>query len=396
MRRKKVVIIGAGIAGLTLAYALRQDGRFDIKVMLAEDAEDIRNGRILSTQAHFEASLLTEARFGLPDYGPVNEIKSIELLMNGQRMFVGNLRCRAVSQDQRLYLSALIDGLRERGVEIHKKRVTGSDLNTLAIECDLIVDCTGKRGPLAPFPAYEGLSYTPSSPQRIITAGMFLGLEADDDHRMSYNIIPGQGEMFETTTITRHGLTRSLLLEAIPGSDLDCIRGIKDSDAFIKELLNVLKSYFPHIYDKINIREFRLVDPLSYIRMAIQPKVRIPYTTVNGTLVVGCGDSVTLNDPITGQGANAAFYCAGALYDVLSDHADGGWDTAIGEQYWEKTKEYVTQMSEWTNAMMGPPSEPFSQLMGEAAQHQQAADDLVNLFANPLEAYRAFFGVLQR
>lgn len=391
MRKKKVVIIGAGIAGLTLAYALRQNGRFDFKMIMASDVEDIRNGRILSTQAHFEASLQTEERFGIQNYGAVNEFKSIEMVMNGQRMFRGNLKCRAVSQDQRLYLSNLIDGLSARGVEIQKKRLASSDLSALANEYDLIVDCTGKRGPIAAFPQYEGLLNTPSSPPRVITAGMFYGLELEDKHKMGFNIVPGQGELFESTTMARHGLASSLLLEAIPGSDMDCIKGIKGPDAFISELLDVLKVYFPHIYDKVNVREFRPIDPLSYIRMAIQPEVRIPYTTINGTLVIGCGDSVALNDPITGQGANAAFYCASTLYDVLSDNADGVWDTSIGEQYWAMTKEYVTKMSEWTNAMMGPPSEAFSRLMAEASQSQQTADELVHLFTNPIEAHRAFF-----
>src|SRR5690606_9360707 len=118
MRKKKIGIIGAGIAGSTLAYALHKDGRFDLTIIVSKDAEDIRNGRILSTQAHFEALLQTESRFGIPDYGAVNEVKKIELLINGQKLFKGNLKCRAVSQDQRVYLSALLDGLRDRGVEI--------------------------------------------------------------------------------------------------------------------------------------------------------------------------------------------------------------------------------------------------------------------------------------
>jgi hypothetical protein len=393
--KRKIVIIGAGIAGLTAAYALHKNGHFDIQVIVSKDAEEIRNGRILSTQAHFEALLQTECRFGMPDYGAVNEVKKIKLLINGQKLFKGNLKCRAVSQDQRVYLSTLMDGLRERGVDIRKARLTESDMSRLAEECDLLIDCTGKAGPVVPFPAYRELSNVPQSPPRVITAGMFHGLMPEEANMMSYNIVPGSGELFETATATKQGIAGSLLLEAIPGSELDCMKGIKGPEDFVKRLLGMLQVYFPHIHERINVAEFRLVDPLSYVQMAIQPKIRIPYTMVKGTLAVGCGDSVVLNDPITGQGANAASYCANVLYTLISEHADAVWDEAFGEQYWRQTQEYVTKMSEWTNAMMGPPSESFSAMLGRAAQNQETADEFVTLFANPVAAHSLFFAPLE-
>ncbi len=395
MSKRKIAIIGAGIAGLTLAYALHKDGRFDLKIIVSKDAEDIRNGRILSTQAHFEALLQTESRFGIPDYGAVNEVRKIELLVNGQKLFKGNLKCRAVSQDQRVYLSALMDGLSSLGVEIRKKRLSESDLSGLAEQFDLMIDCTGKAGPVASFPVYRELANTPQSPPRVIAAGMFHGLMPEESNIMSYNIVPGQGELFETATVTKQGLSGSLLLEAIPGSELDCMKGIKGPEDFVKRLLGMLQAYFPHIRERINEDEFRLADPLSYVQMAIQPAIRIPYTTVNGTLTVGCGDSVALNDPITGQGANAASYCANVLYALIAEHAHEAWDEAFGERYWRQSQEYVTKMSEWTNAMMGPPSESFSAMLGRAAQDQATADEFVTLFADPIAAHRLFFAPLE-
>ncbi|WP_127529865.1 styrene monooxygenase/indole monooxygenase family protein [Paenibacillus kobensis] len=391
MSNKKVAIIGAGIAGLTLAYALERSGRFDYKLILANDAEDIRNGRILSTQVHFKNLLQIEERHQIQDYGPVNEIKRMELYIDGHKMFQGNLHSRASSQDQRLYLSSLLNGLKARGADIQKTRLDSNDLGGLADEFDLIVDCTGKRGPLASFPPYEQLPNAPSTPLRRITAGMFHGIETEDWNRMGFNIVPGHGDLFVIPTVTRYGPTISLLLEAVPGGELDRIKGNPDPDVLSKEMLAILKEHFYHLYEKVKADDFRLVDPLSYLRIAIQPQVRIPYTTVNGTLVIGCGDSAVLNDPITGQGANAASYCANALYEVLSSSADQPWDAAVGERYWNATKEYVTKMSEWTNAMMGPPSQGFSELLGRASQSQECADQFVNLFANPISAHGAYF-----
>ncbi len=393
MSKKKVAIIGAGIAGLTLAYAFRQSGKFDSTLFTASDAEEVRSGRILSTQIHFERLLRTEARYGMAEYGPVNEIQGIELIVGGQKLFHGNLRSRAVSQDQRLYLSSLLDALCSGSANVRKTRITSGDLESLAGSYDLIVDCTGKRGPVAAFPEYTELQYAPEAPLRLISAGMFHGISTDNPNKMSYNIIPGQGELFETTTMTAKGLARALLLEAVPGGELDRIKGNPSPDVFVKELLNVLQSHLPHLYERINVAEFRPVDPLAYMRTAIQPKVRLPYTTVGGTLVIGCGDSFVLNDPVTGQGANAASYCANALIEVLAGHADRRWDVEIGERYWERTKEYVTKVSDWTNAMMGPPSAAFSELLGKAANDQSAADEIVNLFTDPVKAHDVYFAV---
>ncbi|WP_309121174.1 hypothetical protein [Paenibacillus sp.] len=59
-------------------------------------------------------------------------------------------------------------------------------------------------------------------------------------------------------------------------------------------------------YERVDPNEFGLVDPNDCMRVAIKPEARIPYATANGTLALGCGDSVLLTHPITGQSANAA------------------------------------------------------------------------------------------
>nr|WP_272898794.1 styrene monooxygenase/indole monooxygenase family protein [Paenibacillus sp. MMS18-CY102] len=225
----------------------------------------------------------------------------------------------------------------------------------------------------------------------MITGGMFHGLAADNSHRIGFYLIPGQGELFEFPTVTKYGPAHALLLEAVPGGTLDRIKGNPGPEALAKEMLAIIQGDFPHVYERVQLDAFRLVDPLSSIRMAIQPEFRIPYTTVNGTLVIGCGDSAVLNDPITGQGANAASFCANALYEVLSSSADQPWDIIVGERYWEATKEYMTKMSEWTNAMMGPPSQGFSAYIDKASKSQESADAFVQLFTNPVTAHAAYF-----
>jgi hypothetical protein len=394
MNGNKVAIIGSGIGGLTLAYALTKDSRFQTTMFTNKEAEEIRNGRIPSTQVHFDRLLSTEARFDVPNYGEVNEIQKVELLVNGQKMFKGNLKNRAVSLDQRIYLSALLDGLGKKGVNIRKSRISKEGLSELADDFDVIVDCTGKIGPIAPFPVCGEITNIPHTPLRVCSAGFFHGLAPDETgepDKMSYNILPGQGELFELSTATRHGIVRTLFLEAVPGSEMDRMKGDKGPEDFANGMRDILETFFPHIFKRVNSKDFRLVDPMAYNRIAIKPEVRIPYSTVNGNLILGCGDSVVLNDPITGQGANTASYCAEMLYNVLSENIHEKWDVSLGELYWERIKEYTIKMSEWTNAMMGPLSESFAEMLGMASQNPKIADNFVNMFTNPIEAHEVFF-----
>ncbi|WP_123041433.1 styrene monooxygenase/indole monooxygenase family protein [Cohnella candidum] len=393
MSRKKIAVIGAGMAGSTLAYALANDGFCDVQVFVSKDAEEIRKGRIPSTQVHFHPVLEREQRYGMPDYGEAYGIDAIELLMGGQKMFKGRAARQSVTLDQRIYLSALLEGLPGKGVQVRKARLSPNDLPRLAEEFDLIVDASGKIGPLGPFPVNRGISNAPSFPQRVCTAGLFHGIEPDEGHKMSYHILPGLGEMFELTTVTEHGPARSLLLEAVPGSELDRIKGDKGPITFIQEMKELLKAFFPSIYERVDEERFRLVDDQAYTRLAIQPRFHLPYTSVNGTLVLGCGDSVALNDPITGQGANLASFCAEALFDTLKEFADREWNVFLAERYWDRIREMVVKVSEWTNAMMGPPSDSFADLLVRASQSQETADELVNLFLNPIQAHEAFFGI---
>lgn len=112
---------------------------------------------------------------------------------------------------------------------------------------------------------------------------------------------------------------------------------------------------------------------------------------VHNTVVVECGDSVFLNDPITGQGCNLASYCAEQLYETLLEHKDFAWDEQIGESYWNRTKQFVKEVTEWTNAMTLPLPEHIVQKRIQGAQNQAIANEIAEWFANPNEAYKEFF-----
>ena len=60
----KILIVGAGQAGLQLALGLVQDGH-DVTVVSNRTAEDIRGGKVMSSQCMFHDALQHERDLGL-------------------------------------------------------------------------------------------------------------------------------------------------------------------------------------------------------------------------------------------------------------------------------------------------------------------------------------------
>ncbi|MBB2483232.1 styrene monooxygenase [Bacillus sp. APMAM] len=386
--KRRICIIGSGEAGLHLAYALKDD--FDITVMERKSPDQFKNGRIMSTQVHFGPTRIREKRFKMPNWEDQPLIESIHITIGNEKLFVGKLQEPALSVDQRLYYSYSINDLIEKGVSFRFEKVDKEGLDILLEKYDLIIDCTGKNGPLFPFPTEESL--TPfQTPQRKCIVGYFEGIKANNPLGVSVTVLPELGEMFEIPALTEQGPVTILFIMVLPNSNLDVFKGIKYAEEFTLKMRNTVQQFFPEIYTRINDENFALIDDNGFLQTAITPVIRKPYSLVKNKLVVGCGDSVFLNDPITGQGCNLSSYCAEQLYETLMKYKDSKWDIETGEYYWNRTKQYVTKVTGWTNAMTKPLPNHVVQLLLQGAQDQAIADEIAEWFANPTKAYEAFF-----
>ncbi|MGG4092125.1 hypothetical protein [Paenibacillus lautus] len=137
---RRIGIIGCGTAGVQLAYSLKND--FDVTVHQYEEPQNILDGRIRSRQVHFHPTLERERRFNMPPVGNAPPIRTIHFQLGQQKLFTGNLSGSAASVDQRLHFT--------------------KSMHDLTPSYNLIIDTTGKTGPLAPFPV--GISWTSSKP----------------------------------------------------------------------------------------------------------------------------------------------------------------------------------------------------------------------------------------
>jgi flavin-dependent dehydrogenase len=295
----------------------------------------------------------------------------------------------ALSVDQRLYYWHSINDLVDKGVTFRLEKVDKEGVEVLINEFDLVIDCTGKNGPLLPFSIEEDLSPF-KTPQRKCIVGYFTGIKANTPLGVGVTVLPEVGEMFEIPAVTEQGPATILFIMAIPNSDLDVFKGIKRAEEFTLKMRNTVQQFFPEIYNRIDGKNFALCDKNSFLQTALTPVVRKPYLMFKNKLVVGCGDSVFLNDPITGQGCNLSSYCAEQLYETLIEYKDSKWDVETGESYWSRTKQYVKEVTEWTNAMTKPLPEHVVQLLLRGAQEQVKANEIAEWFANPTKAYEAF------
>jgi hypothetical protein len=385
---KRIGIMGSGTAGLQLAYSLKNE--FDVTLLHYEEQDEIRRGRVRSTQVHFRPTLEREQRFHMLDMEEAPSIGAIHFNMGDQKLFVGMLTGKASSVDQRLAYSKALADLAEQGVCVRKARVSPNDIQALTESYDLLIDATGKSGPLLPFPVEAELSPF-STPQRKCIVGYFKGVEPAQPKGVSITVLPGAGEMFEIPALTEHGPVTILFMEAVPDGPLDAFKGIKSVHEFEERMKSTLLNHFSGIYSRVDLGLFSLVDEAAYLQTAITPVVRRPYLMLNDTLVLGCGDSVILADPITGQGCNTASYCAEQIFETLIAQKESPWDVKVGIEYWGRIRPYVTAVTEWTNAMTGPLPEHIVQNLMKAAADQQTADQVALWFEKPSKAHEAFF-----
>lgn len=386
--RKKICIIGSGTAGLQLAYSLKDE--FDVTVIHSNTLNKIQNGRIMSTQVHFGPTRTRENRFKMPKWEDKTLLKSIHMTIGNQKLFVGKLKEPALSVDQRFYFSHCMKDLENKGVSFRLIRVNKDQLESLVDEFDLIIDCTGKSGPLFSFPIEK--EFSPFLvPQRKCIVGYFLGVKPIQPLGVSVTVLPEIGEMFEIPAITEHGPVTILFIMAIPDRELDVFKEIKHAKEFTNQMKNVTRKYFQDIHERIEQEIFAVSDDNAFLKVAIKPVIRKPYVTFKNKLVVGCGDSVFLNDPITGQGCNLSSHCAEQLYETLIQYRNSKWDIQLGETYWNHTKTFVKEVTEWTNAMTQVLPQHVVQILLSGAENQKIADEVAEWFANPRKAYEAFF-----
>lgn len=382
-------IVGAGVAGLHLALYLQKHG-VPVTVYSDRTPAQVRAGRLPSTVALMGATLDRDAALGTNHWArPELRTASVRVRIAGSPLdFTGALQQSWLFVDMRVYLPRLMDDFTARGGTLVVAPCSAEAAARLADDHDLVVVATGRDGLTGMFPRIPERSPY-QEPQRRILAGLFRGVRLPSPFEMSFNIVPGQGEVFESQQLTLEGHATGLLFEGIPGGAFDPLTRLRyeeDPRAFDAAVLAMVREHLPDVYARTNPAQFGLLGPLDTLSGAVIPTVRRGLAALSGgRFVLALGDTHVTHDPIVGQGANAASRAAWLLGELVTAHAHAGgrFDEAFCSQAEARLWEVTAASSVWSNAFLQPPPPHAIELLGAAVQSRALADAFVNNFNFP-------------
>ncbi|MFF4183640.1 styrene monooxygenase/indole monooxygenase family protein [Streptomyces sp. NPDC001691] len=390
---RRIAIVGAGQAGLHLALGL-QAADYDVTLVSERSAEQIRDGRVTSTQLMFGPALALERAAGLNLWDEQAPVMG-GLEMNqwdptagepGPARFTTSYDHEARSVDQRVKLSAWLELFAARGGRVEHRAASAEDLAGIAARHELTVVATG-RGALSSLFGRDAARSVYDRPQRALAAFYVSGVTAKGDETDAYLRVtgaPAAGDAIALQALTVGGPCEILLLEAKPGGPYDCWQDRPGPREGLRRAVELLRVHAPWEYERFSHAE--PTDRGAALYGAITPSVRHAVAALgNGHHVLGMADAVVVNDPLTGQGANNAARAAAHYLDAIVRRGglpyDGPWMRRTFEEYWEQAR----HVHAFTDLMLRqPPAEHVSRLLRAAFEYPGLAHRFANGYADPL------------
>ena len=386
----RVAIVGGGISGLTLALRAQQLG-LDTTLFVEHTPEQLRQSPLENLVARFPATQERERQLGVAHWDTVEGFASwgIDVDVVGTDLgFRGTVDRPVQGVDFRVYLSRLLRDYLDRdgAVAIGGLPASVAELVARTGGHDVVVVAAGRSAPVAAelFSVRADRSPFPG-PQRRLCGGLYTGVTETDPATVSFNIVPGAGEIFQQPFLTDRGVVSAVLVEAIPGSPLEPITRYDhaaDLTGFTRALLTVLDHHAPALAARIDRQTFAPLGVRDVLRGAVTPTVRAGWAPLpDGRIALAIGDAWIANDPITGQGANIGSHTAWAAADALvtCDRCDEGFAQTLEDELWS----FAGPVTGWTNAFLTPPPPHILELLGTASAHQPVADAFAAGFADP-------------
>jgi 2-polyprenyl-6-methoxyphenol hydroxylase-like FAD-dependent oxidoreductase len=386
----KILIVGAGQSGLQLALTLREHD-YDVTLMSARTPDEIRRGRVMSTQCMFYPALQIERDHGLNLW----EADTVRVVSQGHSTvepdssrglnWHAKWKSYAQSVDQRVKMAGWLELLEQRGGKVIIHGVTTADVDRLTELYDLVVIAAGKGELVQLFDRNpERSPFT--VPQRVLSLAYVHGLAPHPDHPefagVRFNIIPGVGELIMIPAYTLSGNCDILLFEGVPGGPLDCWDDKPGPQEHLERILELMRQFLPWEYDRAGA--VALTDPRATLTGGYTPMVRFPVGELpSGGAVLGMADVVVANDPITGQGANNAARCAAIYLDRILERGDEPYDRQWMEATFERYWDYAQHVTNITNALLQPPPEHVLKILATAQTNEIVARRFVEGFADP-------------
>ena len=320
--KRTIGIVGAGVGGLHLALYLQKHG-IDTTIITDRAPDEYRHSRLLNTVAHHSVTIARETYLGIEHWSDPKLFYAYhDHFFNFPQplRFRGDFTNPSRAVDYRIYLPTLMQDFARRGGKIEIRRIEEKDIAALVSRFDLLVVSTGK-GALGEMFTYRPEHSPYSQPQRRLCVGLYKGVRQPNPMNVTLSVSPGHGEMIVIPTVTFDGIANALLMENVPGGDMEELATLnyeQDRKHYLQTLLGKLEKHHPTTYDRIDTATFDLAQPQDLLQGGVVPTVR--NTTVQfdgGKCAIALGDLHSVVDPMMGQGANMASYAAFVLGEEI-------------------------------------------------------------------------------
>ena len=349
--------------------------------------EDYRTIRLLNTVAHHHVTVAREDYLGVNHWSdPKVYYYYHDHFFNFPQplSFRGYFSKASRAVDYRVYLPTLMEDFLRRGGKIEYRRIEESDIAPLVGRFDLLVVSTGK-GPLGQLFAYRPEHSPYSQPQRRLCVGLYTGVRQPDPMNVTLSVSPGHSEMIVIPTITFDGIANALLMENVPGGDMEELA--RSATMTIGSISYACfwtswRSIIPRPTIGLTRRASTSHSRMDLLQGGIVPTVRNTVVEFDGgKCAIALGDLHSVVDPMMGQGANVASYAAFVLGEEIVN--SDALDARFCEKVDLKRQDRVLAASRWTNLMLQPPSEALGMLIGAMSQNRALADEFTENFNYP-------------
>lgn len=360
-------------------------------------AEEIEKGKVLSSQCMFHNAVQNERDLGIDFWSDTcPPVEGINFMVPspekpGEKVvdWVGRLDRNAYSVDQRVKIPRWMAEFEKLGGTITIKDAGISDLELYARQDDLVIVASGK-GEIGRLFERDAVKSAYDKPMRALALTYVTGMTPRPVHSaVCFNLIPGVGEYFVFPALTTTGACEIMVFEGVPGGPMDCWGDVRTPAEHLATSKRILETFLPWEADRC--RNVELTDDNGILAGRFPPTIRHPVATLpSGRQVLGLGDAVCLNDPITGQGSNNASKAAAVYLKRILDHGDRPFDAAWMQGTFDTFWDYAQWVVTWTNMLLLPPPPFVLEIMGTACAIPSLAHRMANGFDDPRDFFPWF------
>ncbi|MFE1101436.1 styrene monooxygenase/indole monooxygenase family protein [Nocardiopsis alba] len=392
---RKILIVGAGHAGLHLAHGLLTHG-YDVTVITGQSSPEIRTGKPSISQFTLPTALEYERAFDLDLWSALSpQIREQKLFLyrDGQEVtsLTGSSHAGngySLSVDRRVKMADWLEFFEDRGGKVVIHGVTVTDLDYFSRMFDLIIVAVG-HGELGQLFDDDDSRFSGTRQRAIAQAYMYdVWPDPGENENLGWSAVTEEaGNIIFIPILSQEGPCHSLLMVDKKGGPMDAWPDRPGPEEQLRRMKDLLRKYAPDFFERI--RDAILIDGRSTLVEDLTPQVRNPVGRLpSGGRVLGMADVVVTMDPFVGQTWNNSTRCAQTYLESILDQGDQPFDEEFllktFDRFWEFGRDNQ-QWADFASSMWERDDLPehVANVMIHASQYREVADRWIQGWDQP-------------